>query len=94
MATFSLTAKTKGRRLCENEPEAFFARTAQEAAQAAEACGSCPHELGCRLEGLLRDEAGVWGGLSRNHRQRMGVEGRQQEIWRLQNLLGQKRRLS
>lgn len=82
-------APRKPRKPCEAEPEAFFSRRTQEAI---ETCSHCPLMLRCRLEGLLHDSHGVWGGLSLGRRRRMGDEDKQAEISRLQNLLAQKRR--
>lgn len=75
---------------CQAQPEIFFSDKAEYAKAAAAGCSFCPFIVECRLEGLERREYGTWGGLSRNQRSRMGVEGRAKEIERLQRLLAQR----
>lgn len=72
---------------CANEPDLFFSENAAHARAAAIGCSHCPLLLQCRLEGLVHNEYGTWGGLSRNQRSRMGVEGRAREIARLRVVL-------
>ena len=90
----SMIARPTGTVPCQVEPELFFAPSAAAQKAAAEACSHCPFWVECRLEGLERNEQGVWGGLSFNQRSRMGAKGREAEIKRMQNLLQQKRRAS
>jgi hypothetical protein len=79
---------------CLSQPELFFARDAASSRAATLACSYCDFQVECRLEGLLRREYGVWGGLSFNARVHMTTKERNTEIVRLQNVLAQKRRTS
>jgi hypothetical protein len=86
-----MTAQTDGSQVCQGDPELFFSEVSADNVAAAKACSHCPFQLPCRLEGLVNDEEGVWGGWSYNRRRRMGQAGRQRAIEELRFLLAQER---
>jgi|GEM_PF-5807992 len=81
---YRFIARTDGSQMCVNYPEMWFSENTGEMKEAKRACGTCPFMLGCRLEGLINGNNGVWGGLSHVDRKRMGATEREREINRLQ----------
>lgn len=91
---FTPIVKTDGSQPCSLDPEAWFEDDRHSLKLVKAICNGkpgiaapCPFVNGCRLEGLLNREPGVWGGLSLNNRDRAGKEWREREIAKLRNLL-------
>jgi len=82
-STFEVLAPTTGKQPCTSSPEAWFSTDTHLTRAAAEACTYCPFMNPCRLEGLMGNQRGVWGGLSYNQRSHFGRARRLAEVARL-----------